>query len=216
MKSIYNRILNSFFGILVPFFKRIEPLARRAQLKEDLTKFKKCGAVVLFGYPYRLGGPEHISIGTRFKALYNLRLEAIDYRDGVRFSPEIIIGDNVSCGSDFHIGAINKVVIGNNVLLASRIYISDHSHGEITKDELAIAPNKRLLFSKGAVIIEDNVWIGEGVAILPNVTIGRNSIIGANAVVTKSFPPFSIIAGNPAKLIRSYDDSVDIKNDFGV
>lgn len=47
----------------------------------------------------------------------------------------------------------------------------------------------RPLFSKGEVIIEDNVWIGEGVAVMPNVTIGKNSIIGANSVVTKSIAP---------------------------
>ncbi len=214
MKTIYNRIRDSLLGLLVPFFMRIEPLVRRAQMNEELSKFKKSGSGVMFGYPYRFGGHEYISIGKKFNALHNLRLEAISNRGGLTFSPEIIIGENVSCGSDFHIGAIHKVVIGNNVLLASRIYISDHSHGEISKEELLIAPNKRELFSKGPVVIEDNVWIGEGVAILPNVTIGKNSIIGANAVVTKSFPPFSIIAGNPARLIRSYEhDAVELGKD---
>ena len=58
------------------------------------------------------------------------------------------------------------------------------------------------MVSKGPVIIEDNVWIGEGVCVLPNVTIGRNSIVGANSVVTKSFSENSVIAGNPAKLIK--------------
>ena len=88
------------------------------------------------------------------------------------------------------------------MLLASRIYISNHSHGEITADALKLPPSQRELVSKGPVIIEDNVWIGEGVCILPNVTIEKNSIVGANAVVTKSFPANSIIAGNLAKLLR--------------
>lgn len=105
--------------------------------------------------------------------------------------------------TDVHIACINKVVIGNNVLLASRIFISDHSHGEVNKEAITKAPSKRNLVSKGPVIIEDNVWIGEGVSILPNVTIGKNSIIGSNAVVTKSFPENSVIAGVPAILIKS-------------
>ena len=55
------------------------------------------------------------------------------------------------------------------------------------------------------MIIEDNVWIGEGVAIMPNVTIGANSIIGANSVVTKDIPKNSVVAGNPARVIKNID-----------
>ena len=71
-----------------------------------------------------------------------------------------------------------------------------------SKERIAIIPNKRNLISKGPVKIENNVWIGEGACILPNVTIGANSIVGANSVVTKSFPTNSIIGGVPAKLIK--------------
>lgn len=147
--------------------------------------------------------PQYISIGKNFNALFNLRIEAWDSYAGKQFLPEIIIGDNVNMNTDCHIGCINKVVIGNNVLLASRVYISDHSHGKLNGEELSIAPAHRELFSKGAVIVEDNVWIGEGVCVMPGVTIGRNSIIGANAVVTKDIPANSIAAGIPAKVIRS-------------
>jgi acetyltransferase-like isoleucine patch superfamily enzyme len=88
------------------------------------------------------------------------------------------------------------------VLIASKVYISDHFHGNVTAEELDIAPVKRKLFSKGPVIIGDNVWIGEGVVIMPGVEIGNSCIIGANAVVTKSFPKDSVIGGNPARLIK--------------
>jgi acetyltransferase-like isoleucine patch superfamily enzyme len=54
-------------------------------------------------------------------------------------------------------------------------------------------------------VIEDNVWIGESVVILPGVTIGKNSIIGANAVVTKSIPENSIAGGNPARIIKKIE-----------
>jgi acetyltransferase-like isoleucine patch superfamily enzyme len=89
------------------------------------------------------------------------------------------------------------------VLLASKVFITDHYHGGIDSESIKIPPSTRIVQSKGPVIIEDNVWIGQGVAIMPDVTIGKNSIIGANAVVTKSFPPNSIIGGVPARLIKT-------------
>lgn len=178
------------------------------QLENEKTdqlrrSFKSFGDPFFIMEPYMIKKPQYMSIGSNFSALFNLRLEAWDEYEGQKYTPELTIGDNVCFNSDCHIGCINKVTIGNNVLLASRVYISDHFHGEINEELKVIPPTKRKLFSKGPVIIEDNVWIGEGVCIMPDVTIGKNSIIGANAVVTKSVPPNSVIAGIPAKILKS-------------
>jgi len=153
-------------------------------------------------FPIYLKGGQYIKIGVNFDCDQRLRLDAIDEFLGDKFTPQVIIGDNVSIQKDCHIGAINKIIIGNNVLLASKVFISDHSHGEITSESLLLPPSKRRLFSKGPVVIEDNVWIGEGVVILPGVTIGESSIVGANSVVTKSIPKNSVVGGNPARIIR--------------
>lgn len=189
--------------------RRIKSSIRRFVIEKQINfnevKFNKIGGGTKVSGSFIIKNPKYIKIGEHFSSLYNLRIEAWDNYADQRYLPEIIIGDNVSFNTDVHIGCINNVVIGDNVLFASRIYISDHSHGEITKQELDIPPSKRRLVSKGPVLIEDNVWIGEGVCILPNVTIGKNSIVGANSVVTKSFPPFSIIAGNPARMIKNLD-----------
>ena len=88
-------------------------------------------------------------------------------------------------GNDVHIGVIGQLKIGNNVLVGSHIFISDHSHGKLNKTDIKKVAIERRLYSKGNIIIEDNVWIGEGCVILPNVKIGQNSVIGANTVVTK-------------------------------
>jgi len=94
------------------------------------------------------------------------------------------------------------VEIGNNVLIASKVYIADHSHGDTSLAHLSLPPVCRPLFSKGKVIIEDDVWIGEGAAILPGVVIGRGAIIGTNAVVTKDVDPYTVVGGVPARIIK--------------
>ena len=130
-----------------------------------------------------------------------LRIECWDKYAGYSYFPQIVIGNNVSCNYRCHIGAVNKIVIGNNVLMGSQVLIIDHAHGEGNVDMFQ-APIDRKLFSKGPIVIEDNVWIGDGVCILANVTIGCNSIIGANAVITKDIPPYSTVVGNNIILKR--------------
>jgi len=177
-------------------------MQHEAERQRLSSQFGQLGADAHFGGHVTLINPQYITIGNNFSANYNLRLEAWDYYAGQKFKPQISIGDNVSLGTDVHIGCIDKVTIGNNVLMASRIYISDHSHGDINAEALAIPPLQRFLVSKGPVIIEDNVWIGEGACVMPGVHIGKNAIIGANAVVTKNVPANAVMGGVPAKIIK--------------
>ena len=113
------------------------------------------------------------------------------------------IGDNCDIGEHNHITACNKISIGNGVLTGRYVYIGDNSHGSLDITESETPPALRRLVSKGEVIIEDNVWIGDKVAILSGVRIGKGSVIGANSVVTKDVPPYTIVAGCPAKIIRN-------------
>lgn len=104
---------------------------------------------------------------------------------------------------------INKVVIGNNVLIASRVFITDHNHGSYSGDDHSIPTSlvvKRSL-SSSPVELKDNCWVGEGVCIMPGVTIGENSIVAANSVVTKDVESNTIVAGVPAKAIKRFDFS---------
>jgi len=88
------------------------------------------------------------------------------------------------------------------VLIASKVFISDHSHGDTSEKCMKIPPLERPIISKGPIIINDNVWIGEGVSILANVTIGESAIIGTNSVVTKDVPSFTVVVGVPARILR--------------
>lgn len=152
--------------------------------------------------PFYILGHKYLEIGDKFGGGPGLRIECIEEYEGQRYIPSIKIGNNVSFNFNCHIGAINKIIIGNNVLVGSHVLITDHSHGINSYDEMNTSPNKRKLYSKGTVHIENDVWIGEGVVVLPNVTIGHHSIIGANSVVNKNIPAYSLVAGNPAKVVR--------------
>ena len=155
-------------------------------------------------------GLKHITIGRSFRAGAHLKLEALTRYGDQTFSPRIVIKDNVEIHDFVHIGATNYVEIGNNVLMASKIYISDHNHGFYAGDQQSDPeqpPARRPIDATRKVIIEDNVWLGEFVSVLPGVTIGRGSIIGANSVVAKDIPPHCIAVGSPARVIKRYDSN---------
>lgn len=142
-----------------------------------------------------------MSFGDNFFAHRRLRIEVFQV-EGYENSHKIVIGNNVSINPNCHIGAINRIEIHDNVLIGGSVLITDHQHGCISEDELIIPPKDRKLWSKGPVIIERNVWIGEGVSVMPGVRIGENSIIGTNSVVTKNIPSNCVAAGNPCKVIK--------------
>jgi acetyltransferase-like isoleucine patch superfamily enzyme len=166
-------------------------------------KFARVGDHPLIRRPRTIIGGHYITLGNDFDAFPGLRIEAFDLHLSKRFSPSIAIGDRVSINYDCHIGCVNEIKIGNDVLLASRVYISDHSHGDPDYVDIDTPPSARKVYSKGPVIIEDGVWIGEGACILPGVRIGRHAIVGANAVVTRDVPPYTIVGGVPARPIKT-------------
>lgn len=166
-------------------------------------RFAACGPNALIRSPRIIYGGRFIRIGSGFDAFPGLRIEAFDRHLDKQFTPRITIGDRVSINYDCHIGCVNEITIGNDVLLASRVYISDHSHGAPDYHDVDVPPSDRKVFSKGPVVIEDGVWIGEGACVLPGVRIGRHAIVGANAVVTRDVPPYAIIGGVPARVLKT-------------
>ena len=156
-------------------------------------------------------GLSHIKFGSCFRAGKHLWLEAVLMDGENQFDPKIIIGDNVIMNENVHIAATNYISIGNDVLMASRIFITDHNHGSYRGEyhsEPNVPPRNRQVSSNGRVIIEDNVWIGEMVSVMPGVVIGYGSVIGGNSIVTENIPPYSIAVGNPAKVIKKFDYSL--------
>lgn len=120
----------------------------------------------------------------------------------------LAIGANARIGDYVHINADYDVKIGDNVLMASKIFISDTNHGNYNGDDQS-SPNENpslraYLFKQ--IRIGNNVWIGENAVILPGSVIGDGCIIGANSVLNgKDYPSYSIIAGIPARVIKQFN-----------
>lgn len=143
-----------------------------------------------------LVGCEGISIGNDVHIRPFSKLEAIrkpPYRG------QIIIGDRTTAQWFLHIGAAELVEIGSDVLIAGSVYISDHDHDFPLENssELVVSPVK----------IGDRCWLGEKCSVLKGVTLGSDCLVAAHAVVTKSFPSGSVVAGVPARLIRTLGTS---------
>jgi acetyltransferase-like isoleucine patch superfamily enzyme len=145
-----------------------------------------------------LRNPHRIFLGRNVFIGHSARIETFTQHGGEVYSPTITIGDGTTIEPYSHIGAAAAVTIGCSVVMASRIYITDHDHTYDDPDRsvglqpLRIAP----------VEIGDFVWLGENVMVLKGVTIGHHAIIGAGSVVTRDIPPYAIAAGSPARVIR--------------
>lgn len=121
----------------------------------------------------------------------------VNIQNRARFGHNLEIGDNSGLGENCRIGS--GTIIGKNVMMAPDVIICTENH-KYTKESYEGCIKK-------PVIIEDNVWIGYRVIILPGVRVGRNAIIGAGAVVTKDVPPYAIVGGVPAKVLKLREDN---------
>ena len=120
--------------------------------------------------------------------------------------PKIVLGSGCKIGRRSTISSRNQIVLEADVLLAPSVLIMDHNH---EFGDLSTPIHAQGVTAGGRIFIGRNCWLGHGAVIVCNrgeLVIGRNSVVGANAVVTRSFPPFSVIAGSPATLIRAYDE----------
>ena len=128
----------------------------------------------------------------------------IDVEPGAYFftGGAISIGSRSGIGRSAYISAIaggGEIILGSNIMMAPEVVIltSMHNHADTS------IPMNRQGHHLAKVVIEDDVWIGYRAMILPGVTVGKGSIIGAGAVVTKDVPPYSVVGGVPARIIKS-------------
>ena len=135
---------------------------------------------------------EKVSIG-RFAMIRPSGYYGREIGEGLR------MGNNSNIGAYCYIGCSGKIEIGNNVLMGPRVSILAENHNFSDTEQ----PMKRQGVTREPIVVEDDCWIASGSIILAGVTIGKGSIVAAGSVVTKDVPPYSIVAGSPARIIRN-------------
>ena len=160
-----------------------------------------------FGKHSKFIGSDRILVGKGVTLGDFCWIEAVKRYAGVSFAPQLWIGDRVAVSDLTHISCVNKIVVGEECLIGSKVYIGDHSHGSIRDipQILNVAPGERLLGDIGEVVIGPRTWICDGAVILAGTTLAHSSIVGANSVVRLREERPALIGGAPARVIRYLD-----------
>lgn len=177
-------------------------LRRVNSIVQSRLGFKKFGKDSVIKFPHRIWNKDCIEIGENVFIVENSFIAVSKEFRGQKFKPLVKIGNNVEIGGNFILGCIKNVVIEDNVIIADRVFISDHIHDF---ENIKIPIRLQRLKSMGSILIKSGAFIGVNSVILSGVTIGKNSVIGASSVVTKSVPDYAVVAGNPARILRTYN-----------
>lgn len=162
-------------------------------------KFCRVGKGAIICNPLRVQGGQNIHVGKKVQIAQRCWLAALPLTG--EHEAQLIISDGTFIGDYNHIFATRSIVIEEKVLTANHVYISDNLHGyEDINTPIVEQPIKQL----NNVVIGKGSWIGENVCII-GASIGKNCVIGANAVVTKDIPDYSVAVGVPAKVIKRYN-----------
>lgn len=197
--------------------RRLSPLRLRHRLTDerrgrllaanaarDLTPpppraFGAFGERSVIGAPARVTRPDRIFIGSGVVVHEHAWISVVEAVPGQ--PPTLTIGDGTLVDRLLHIACAGEIEIGRRVLIGERVLIGDtfHQYEDTTMPVIAqpLEPPRK-------VTIGDGCAIGLGACIMPGVTVGENSMVAAGAVVHRDVPPYSIVVGNPARVVRSW------------
>jgi lipopolysaccharide O-acetyltransferase len=148
-------------------------------------------------------------IGTGFRAGRGLWMEAVTHYGPQTLSPSLRIGHRFSASDAVHIACAFDVSIGNDVLVGSKVHITDHNHGRYEGEDgisSPLDPPASRPLHGAPVRIGNRVFLADGVVVLPGSDIGDGAIVGANSVVRGRLLPNTIYAGTPARPIREFHE----------
>lgn len=165
-------------------------------------RLKKAGKRLTVGEKVQFFSPKKITFGDNCDIAQNVVFAPLNTRHGENYPSKIIVGNGVHFGAFDRIASMNEVRIDDNVLFAAFVHVTDHSH---QYEDPNVPVTHQGVFSKGPVHIKEGAWLAFGCHILSGVTVGKNSVIAANSVVTKDVPDYTVVAGNPARIISRYN-----------
>jgi acetyltransferase-like isoleucine patch superfamily enzyme len=177
----------------------VATLARRRVLGAlQRHRFGHLGRGSVVEGPRLLTNPRFVHIGDDVLIRGGSRIEAIRYHGGERYEPRMQIGDRTTIEFDVHLACAESLWIGDDVLIAGGVYASDHDHDFRNEAETPLCAPLRVK----PTVIGNRCWLGERAVITSGVELGDGCIVGAGAVVTRSFPAGSVIVGVPGRLLR--------------
>lgn len=180
---------------MIDYFKRIPHLF---YFIINFFSYKNLNARAVIFFTVRVQGKKFISIGRNSVVQRGGWLLALKIDKN---EPVLSIGENCAIGDFCHITSVRKVVLENDVLLANNVYISDNLHDY---ESITIPIKDQAVKFKKEVVLQSGCWIGENVSII-GASVGKNSVIGSNAVVTSDIGDYCVAVGSPAKVIKKYD-----------
>jgi len=161
-------------------------------------RLNSLGSHSVLGRSLMVNNPRAVAIGSRVTIMDQFTLA--DLQPGRGRGPKIAIGDGTTILRTFQCNVAQCVRIGRDVLIASNVLITDSDH-VVEPGGVPVTRNNKLVTQP--VRIEDNCWLGQNVVVLKGVTVGHDSVVGASAVVSRDVPPYSVVVGNPARMIKT-------------
>lgn len=202
-RSNYDASMANSADLIAAVRRRFLNLARITPESRAASRFARFGAGSAIAFaPTEIFGERYVAIGRDVLFGPRLTLTAgLSPGHILPTGPVVTIGDRCVIGQGAGIVGISGIHIGTDVWTGHNVYITDFNHGY---EDTTIPPGQQLSEAR-PVHIGDGAWIGNGATVLPGVSIGRNSVIGAGSVVTKSVPDLAVAVGNPARVVRRFD-----------
>lgn len=156
-----------------------------------------------FAEPYVIRSPQRVYVGDEVRVDRGAVLSLVASYGDRTFDPVVRIGSDVMIGTDLHLHCAGRIEIGDRAAIAARVYIGDSFRDY---DDPTLPPAQLPMADPEPVRICEDVFIGAGAAVLPGVTVGKRAIVAAGSVLTRDVPPLSVVFGNPARVVRSWDE----------